>query len=795
MKHFFLIISLATFILSGCKTDSKNGHAVSTNTFGLATPINLTEGQTTIFLEDYFKDISKIDSLTSNVLLLKRSADGKQLSLTPNNKLPYLSELKIWENGNYQSILVKKSLKRKTRLSIKFDSKTPKLVQLVGDLNNWNPANSPMTKNGNEWYTDLKLNPGQYPYQFIVDGKWQLDPGNPKKMSNGMGGFNSSLIVKKPALSDLPYLSTFKTDKNKIIIHSSIPPKEIFAFWQNHRLVTTSVKGSPAQIALHLPENCGMIDRSVVRVWAYNNYGNSNDLFIPLDKGKVVKDTDLLERSDKRTNIMYFTLIDRFFNGNKDNDEPVKDNKLTDRENYQGGDIAGITAKIKNGYFKELGMNTLWLSPITQNPETAYQEWPEPKRWYSGYHGYWPISSSKVDHRFGTDKELTELVTIAHDNGMNVLLDYVCNHVHEEHPIYKNHKEWATQLKLPDGSLNIRIWDEQRLTTWFDTFLPTLDLSNPEVIDVQTDSAIYWIKKFDLDGFRHDATKHIPEEFWRTLTRKLKEEVMVPDNKPLYQIGETFGSRELIASYISSGQLDAQFDFGLYFDARDVFAKDDESFDRLANSMRESFDYFGHHSTMGNITGNHDLTRFMGLASGAVKFDEDPKEAGYTRDVQVKDPIGYQKLTNMIAFLMTVPGIPVVYYGDEIGMVGAGDPDNRRLMKFDNLGRQEGRVKFLTGELAKLRRSHMSLMYGDLQLVNVEKDILVFARTYFGEVTVVAINKNKEGQTFKIGRGFLPWQAPIDDLKPKFNFGKLASEGELVKMNVPGMSFEIWSNH
>jgi len=71
--------------------------------------------------------------------------------------------------------------------------------------------------------------------------------------------------------------------------------------------------------------------------------------------------------------------------------------------------------------------------------------------------------------------------------------------------------------------MNTQLWDEQRLTTWFDTFMPTLDFSQQIVIDTMTDSALYWVKEFDLDGFRHDATKHIQLEFWRTLTRKVKE--------------------------------------------------------------------------------------------------------------------------------------------------------------------------------------------------------------------------------------------------------------------------------
>ena len=90
-----------------------------------------------------------------------------------------------------------------------------------------------------------------------------------------------------------------------------------------------------------------------------------------------------------------------------------------------------------NKYFSDLGVNTVWLSPITQNPTTPYGQYPNPPTKFSGYHGYWPISSSKVDFRFGTDDEFKTLVDDAHTKNLNVLVDYVANHVHEEHPVYK----------------------------------------------------------------------------------------------------------------------------------------------------------------------------------------------------------------------------------------------------------------------------------------------------------------------------------------------------------------------
>ena len=112
---------------------------------------------------------------------------------------------------------------------------------------------------------------------------------------------------------------------------------------------------------------------------------------------------------------------------------------------------------------------------------------------------------------------------------------------------------------MPDGSKNIGRWEDQRFTTWFEEFLPTLDFSKPAVRDAMTDIAVEWIEKYDLDGFRHDATKHIQIEFWRELTKKLKERVMMPKHKRLFQIEETFGGRKMIQSYINCGFLTLNF--------------------------------------------------------------------------------------------------------------------------------------------------------------------------------------------------------------------------------------------
>jgi glycosidase len=698
--------------------------------------------------------------------------------------------MKVWIGGYCYSLLLEKS--RKIWQHFTFDPKDKKYthVEIAGDMNGWTPGKSPLHLKDGIWQTDFLLFPGKYQYQLVLDKKWVLDPNNPEVVDNNIGGFNTLLRVGSVNPPGAPNLYTRKADKDKISIGIKNKTSNVFVFWQNYQLDSKFWKVDSNGISIRIPLKARTIDRSFLRVWACNASGTSNEILIPLSDGRVITDPAKLTRQDKETMIMYFLMVDRFKNGDPKNDAPLKDKDVDPKLNFQGGDLQGIVQTIQSGYFKDLGINTLWISPITQNPYDAWNEYPAPHRKFSGYHGYWPLTLTSVDTRFGTPEVLKQLISEVHNSNMNIILDYVSNHVHQECKIYKDHPDWATQLMLPNHKKNIRLWDEQRLTTWFDEFLPTLDLTKPEVCNMMSDSALFWIKNYEFDGFRHDATKHIPEVYWRTLTKKLKNQVIIPDNRSVYQIGETFGSRDLINSYINPGELDAQFDFGLYFDARNVFARDNTSFKDLNYSLQESFSYYGEHSLMGNITGNQDLSRFISFASGALSFSENDQKAGWDRDIEVKDTLGYNRLASLQAFNMTIPGIPIIYYGDEFGMPGAGDPDNRRMMKFDNLTPQEKRLKAIVEKLTHLRSSSMPLLYGDFKTIESGDKAFIYMRSYFDKVVFVIFNKDKSAKKIEIN---IPERFARIKLVNQFGSDAKIDKGKIT-LNLKGNSFEILTN-
>ena len=781
MKRIRVLVTLTVLLLACQKPAEFHGSQI----IGLASAVNLGFKSTEIIIEDFFIDADYVEKVIAPDGL-EASLDKKTGIITLEGSISEpLDVLTISASGEEYSILLKRSTKEEVELIFDPQGKEYQKVQLKGEMNNWNPSATELRKEEGLWKTSMLVNKGIYQYLFVLDGIETLDPSNSNSVSNGMGGRNSLLVVGDVE-AEKPWLFTTSFSESKIVF-SDQEAKGMFVFWQNQLL---EINGIEEGLEIQIPEEAKQLDRSYIRAWAYNDSEISNDVLIPLQNGKVVDNTNQLTRHDFHSWNMYFVLIDRFKDGNETNTRKIDDPEIHPKANYYGGDFAGITQTIKSGYFDEIGVNTLWLSPITQNPETAYGLWDQggPVTKFSGYHGYWPVSSSKTDDRFGTAEEFRELLDVAHANGMNVILDYVANHVHELHPVYQNNPEWATDLYLPDGTLNTELWDEQRLTTWFDTFMPTLDFSKPEVIETMTDSALYWVKEFDLDGFRHDATKHIQLEFWRTLTRKVKDEVTLKNGKQVYQVGETYGSRELIASYINSGMLDAQFDFGMYDAAVNAFGQNN-SFTGLASQLQQSFNYYGYHNLMGYISGNHDKARFITLTSGEVEWGEDAKLAGWTREIGNPQEFAYRKLQMLHSWNMTIPGIPVTYQGDEYGQPGANDPDNRRWMEFDEkeLNENELRSRNVFETLTELRNTQMPLLYGDFEFHLIEDDILAYSRAYFDQQVIVLFNKSgiQANISVKLRDNF-----NYESLKATFDHSFEVNDSEL-KIDLPANSFEI----
>lgn len=781
------LILAAAALLAACSRQALNLPADDGVCVGLNTLLTLNTGDNTVHTEDFVMSPADIDSVTASdpSVACLLSADKLTMNLHAAEDMPQMVDVQIWVGGVPYAVPARKSDKIDYVFTWNPNGQTPKRVQIASQMNNWVPSLTPdLQLNADGLYeVTLHISPGTYLYQMNIDGEQNHDANNPAKVDNGYGKFNS--IMQVEGYEKLfPVLTTHKIGCGKIDLTYSNEVADVYAYWQNYRLPCRFVEIGGGKITVEMPQEADQLERSYLRIWAANAYGVGNDILVPLRYGQVLTDMAQTERTDKHTDIIYFMLVDRFKNGNPQNDRPMNRPDVNPKADYQGGDLEGIKQKIDDGYFARLGVNTLWVSPLNQNPFEPYSYDAVGKTKFAGYHGYWPISSSQVDVRFGTNDELKTLVNDAHAHGINILLDYVANHVHELHPLYQSHPEYATPLYLPDGRMNRGLWDEQRLTTWFDVFMPSLDFGNPEVVAMMSDSAVYWMKEFGIDGFRHDACKHVNEEFWRAVTYKLKQ---IDPKGNFYQIGESYGSAELMASYVNSGMLDGQFDFNVYDEAASAFnGYSGGTLTRLSNILHSSLKIYGAHNLMGYISGNHDKPRFMAMASGDLKVGEDAKAATWTREIGITDSVAYDKLALFHAFNLTIPGVPVIYYGDEIGMTGANDPDCRRMMRFDQWNRREQHLFEQVSTLNHLRRNNAALVYGDFVPLAVTDTTWAYGRKFFDTEAIVCLNNSAAEVTLNV---------PLDrldgcNLSATFGHTFDIEEGQL-RITLPPYGFEI----
>ena len=262
------------------------------------------------------------------------------------------------------------------------------------------------------------------------------------------------------------------------------------------------------------------------------------------------------------------------------------------------------------------------------------------------------------------------------------------------------------------------------------------------------DDAMWWATEFELDGFRVDAVKHMSHAVSWNLRSEIRARITheaAGGDERFLTLGETFDSTPKILEYIGENQLDGQFDFPLYWAIRDAFANDG-SFQALEGSVATGIAAYGdHYGLMSPFLGNHDILRFATDAAnngdGAWGWTEDWMAGGGDQVTQA-DLIGRQAMA--FAFTLTQPGLPLIYYGDEIGLAGDGDPDNRRFMTFEPyLSANQQDLLDRVRAIGQARVASKALRRGDRRQLFVDDNLLAYARDAGGgDVAVVVLNKN-----------------------------------------------------
>ncbi len=384
-------------------------------------------------------------------------------------------------------------------------------------------------------------------------------------------------------------------------------------------------------------------------------------------------------------------MVDRFADGDPSNNQNID---RDDPQAFHGGDIQGLLDHLD--YFQDLGVSTLWLSPVFQMRTQPFHGW-------GAYHGYWVWDMGKVEPRFGTQALLRELSDQLHARGMRLLLDMVYNHVGYDAPLLLDKPGWFHH----NGSISD--WNDPVQLVEYDVHgLPDLAQELPEVYDYLLRQSLDWISRVQPDGFRIDAVRHMPLSF----TAKLASDLRARAGEGFLMLGEDFqGDPGQLAQAFRDGGFGAVFDFPLYYAMIDVFCRDANP-GRIAALL--SLDrLYPDPNRLVTFLDNHDLPR---LASQCAS---DPERAGQA-----------------LAFQLTARGIPSITWGTEMGLKGGGEPENRGDMRFVQRYPLHRQAKALLA----LRSAHPALSSGHGRILDLGPEHLVYSREAPGEMALLALN-------------------------------------------------------
>ena len=454
---------------------------------------------------------------------------------------------------------------------------------------------------------------------------------------------------------------------------------------------------------------------------------------------------NLIGEFDWRDAVIYFVFVDRFFNGDASNDDAIG---VPEASDWQGGDWAGVLQKLEEGYFEDLGINVLWLTVPLDNTNASGIGVDGMD--YSAYHGYWPADLEGTEEHFGTMAELQALVDAAHERGLKVIFDYAMNHVHASSPVYADHPGWFWPNDNGSGGNCVCgmgcDWEgPDAKRCWFTDYLPDFDFTNAEARAFSVGNAVQWIVDSGVDGYRLDAVKHIEDEWLLELRDRVSTEIEPETGEHFYMVGETYtGNRELIAYYVQPDMLDGQFDFPLRMELARTVLMRQGSMDDLAAFMDGNDGFYGA-GIMSTFVGNHDIPRAIHLAEDAPLWNDpwsDGKDRAWTSTPGLPSGASaFQRLGNAFTIIMTTPGAPLVYYGDEWGMPGAGDPDNRRFMQWNGYSAGQEALRDHVAALIRMRAEHPATRRGTRETLDSTNDTITYSVAFGGDVLWIALNR------------------------------------------------------
>jgi glycosidase len=619
-------------------------------------------------------------------------------------------------------------------------------VELVGDWSGWSrPGQVFNATSYPGWLaTSVTLAPGEHLYSIVEDGTWLTDPNVPTTGYHAgqevtwidvadcaTPGLRVDAVAASPDGSATVEATFLAAQTEDPIAPSSV----VVTAHDGTTVAPASVEGVPGSGKVTLSFTGLPPGKHTLAIAARDTKGRAAD---PAWATVWIEPRPW----DPQDMVLYQVIVDRY---RGDGGAPLQQPAIPSAR--AGGTLAGLRAAIENGDFAKLGVNALWVSPLYANPDGWFAG--ADGKPYSSYHGYWPIDARSIESALGSEADVDALVASAHAHDMRVLFDVVPNHVHQQHPYAEQHLN-AGWFNHPDGSCICGDptcdWTTHITDCWFIGYLPDLDWRNPTVADQVTGDVTWWIDRFDADGIRIDAVPMMVRAATRRIVASLRGKYEHPANT-MFLLGENFvgqGDFDLLKYQLGPDGLNSEFHFPLMWALRGAVADESQPMSAIDDAVQGGIaDWAGSGAVMTTLLGNHDVDRF------ATESAADGAGDNWTAAVQPPDgsPV-YAKQALALGALFALPGAPVVYYGDELAMVGHYDPDSRHVMPAEaSLGQSQLATRAALARYAKVRACSSALRRGTYRTLLADAEHLVFAREDGGDTAVVALFRNASSLT------------------------------------------------
>lgn len=584
---------------------------------------------------------------------------------------------------------------------------------------------------------------GEYTYYYIVNGKDVLDAFNTN--SKKVDGKDVSYFTYK-TFDDLGIKASLSNSKmsynenNVLSVEFDGADKDAIK-----KAEVSSITADVSALGLDTLSIEPKLMKGTISVTDKTALGTKNIPVVVTDiYGNIYKTSTQVEVTKNNSSsfdwdeaVIYMTCTDRFYDGNTSNDKAYNTTDVFDKKgslSYHGGDFAGLEQKLD--YLENLGVNTIWITPIVENSDTKTddngKEIPS-----TGYHGYWASDFTNLNPHLGTEAEFKSLINAVHARGMKLMVDVVLNHAG-----YGTEDHFNSILKDTNGNTVKMLRDDSNTVTGDDVYdalskLPDFVTENEDVMNQLVEWQTDWVKKYDIDYYRVDTVKHVNSETWAAFKNALTEA-----DAEFKMIGEYSGAGYgNTAGELGTGRMDSLLDFDYNDQAVNFVSGNVEGAESFLESRNNSIN---NTATLGAFLSSHDEDSLV---------DKLTKEKGMTEE----QALNAAKVA--AALQLTSKGQTVIYYGEELGQHGLNNypiQSNRYDFDWAALESQKTDASSMYNHYKKLlaiRNDYSALLSkGTRKNIATSNDegYSVFERAYDGNALTVALNVKDAAKTVTI---------------------------------------------